>query len=78
MLVNAVFFAIACQKLHKMCFHPFSSFNIFQTIPHIGTVFFIALTLSFPQAFTDAATKCRVKFGKFEGASLNTFLVIAI
>src|SRR4029434_2496229 len=31
-------FAIACQKLHKMGFHPFLSFNIFQTIHHIGTV----------------------------------------
>ena len=70
-----------------------------------------ALTLSFPQAFKDAATKRKVKFSrkfkhpeyydipkphpwksiihnqemvsdvkprKFEGASLNTFLVIAI
>src|SRR4029434_10185996 len=74
MLVNA----IACQKLHKMGFHPFLSFNIFQTIHHIRTVFFIttskayiersvynvkslALTLSFPQSFKDAATEHSVK-----------------
>src|SRR4029434_9799820 len=38
------FFAIACQKWHKMGFHPFSSFNIFQPINHIRTVFFIQST----------------------------------
>src|SRR4029434_5673230 len=79
MLVDAViFFAIASQKLHKMGFHPFSSFNIFQPIHHIGTVFLyrahigmsvyniksLALTLSFPQAFKDAATERRVKLSR--------------
>src|SRR4029434_3219087 len=54
-----------------MGFHPFSNFNIFQTIHHIGTVYIgrsvyniksLALTLNFPQAFKDAVTKRRVKF----------------